>query len=347
MSPPSVYSSHDYIDVVDPTSGGSASGSDSDHEDPQTIANLSLKFRHKHKNRGKSKKHREGKAARGRNKGRAEQPSRRREEVVGAAGKPRMPSPSREAGQYENAPELNRLQRLKNRISSALGMSNDYSNAEEINKLKKHGGRASAKISAYQVKNIIHMFEKSDGGDDGGPRGRTQTMPSNLPSSPPTKTNADGSTGVGSATSNGVVLRVHNNLAATRSDPVGAGRGGRGTRTLPVIPSGAAAPGQKPLNLRVPRPSSTHSMDEDGYMKPVINQSNHASYIDLIPDPKVPNNTNNNAAGSQSGPSSHASYMDVIPDPKVHKDTHNAPGSKSGSEDDGLYEPTTLPGSRC
>ena len=158
-APCGLYATHDYIEVVDPISG-----SDSDHEDPQTIAKLSLKYRDT--NSGKSGKRR--------GRGRPEQPGRRGNHgsAAGTSGKkPRMPSPSREAGEYENAQEINRLQRLKNRISRTFGMSNDYTNAEEIDKLRKRGGRASAKISAYQVKNIIHMFEKpnknTDNANDG------------------------------------------------------------------------------------------------------------------------------------------------------------------------------------
>ena len=310
LAPPcGLYATHDYIDVVDP-----ASGSDSDHEDPQTIANLSLKYRDP--KRCKSEKHRRG----GEGRGRPEQPGRRRNYSEGTSGrKPRMPSPSRDAEEYENAPEINRLQRLKNRISGTFGMSNDYTNAEEIDKLKKRGGRASAKISAYQVKNIIHMFEKPDATDNtnagvgtGAARGKTRTLPASLPSSP-TKPNA--------TTSNGVVLRVHNNLAPSKSDPAG-----RGVRTLPggkphTLPGLATS---KSLKSQVPRPLSTHSMDSDGYMRPVIDPSSHASYIDLIPDPNVTNNTNNNSGGSES-----------------------SSGSRS-EEEEAIYEPTTpIPNSRC
>ena len=183
LEPPcGLYSTHDYIDVVDP-----GSGSDSDHEDAQTIAKLSLKYRGT--NSGKSGKHKRS----GDGRGRPEQPGRRgrNHSSSGVSGrKPRMPSPSREAGEYENAQDINRLQRLKNRISRTLGMSNDYTNAEEIDKLRKRGGRASAKISAYQVKNIIHMFEKPDkntdngnsgvtaGAGTGAARGKTRTLPS-------------------------------------------------------------------------------------------------------------------------------------------------------------------------
>ena len=313
LAPPcGLYATHDYIEVVDPVSG-----SDSDHEDPQTIAKLSLKY-HK-SNSGKSG----GKHGRSR----PEQPGRRGNHGSAAGGsgkKPRMPSPSREAGEYENAQEINRLQRLKNRISRTFGMSNDYTNAEEIDKLRKRGGRASAKISAYQVKNIIHMFEKpnknTDNANDGvtpgvgtgAARGKTRTLPASMPSSP-TKPNA--------TASNGVVLRVHNNLAPSKSDPAG-----EGARTLPVG-KGHALPGLtagKSLNSRAPRPLSTHSMDSDGYMRPVIDPSSHASYIDLIPDPNVLNNQNNNSTGS--GGSS---------------------GSRSQEEED-IYETTTpLPNNRC
>ena len=236
-----------------------------------------------------------------------------------------MPSPSREVGEYENAQEINRLQRLKNRISRTLGMSNDYTNAEEIDKLRKRGGRASAKISAYQVKNIIHMFEKPDKNTDnanssvtagvgtGAARGKTRTLPASLPSFP-TKPSA--------TASNGVVLRVHNNLAPSKSDPAGGGArtllGGK-AHDLPGLTAG------KSLNSRAPRPLSTHSMDSDGYMRPVIDPSSHASYIDLIPDPNVLNNANNNSTGS--GDSS---------------------GSRSQEEDEAIYEPTIpLPNNRC
>ena len=322
LAPPcGLYATHDYIDVVDP-----GSGSDSDHEDPQTIAKLSLKYRDT--NSGKSRKPGRG----GAGKDRPEQPGRRgrNHSSEGASGrKPRMPSPSREAGEYENAQEINRLQSLKNRISRTFGMSNDYTNAEEIDKLRKRGGRASAKISAYQVKNIIHMFEKPDkntdnanssvtaGGGTVTARGKTRTLPASLPSSP-TKPNA--------TASNGVVLRVHNNLAPSKSDPAGGGArtllGGK-AHALPGLTAGLTA--GKSLNSRAPRPLSTHSMDSDGYMRPVIDPSSHASYIDLIPDPSTLNNANNNSAGS--GGSS---------------------GSRSEEEDEAIYEPTTpLPNNRC
>ena len=308
-----LYATHDYIDVVDP-----GSGSDSDHEDQQTIANLSLKYRGT--NRYKSEKHRRGRDG----KGRQDQPGRRRNYSEGNSGrKPRMPSPSRDAEEYENAPEINRLQRLKNRISKTFGMNNDYTNAEEINKLKKRGGRASAKISAYQVKNIIHMFEKPDATDNancgvtagvgtGAARGKTRTLPNSLPPCP-TKPNV--------TASNSVVLRVHNNLTPSKSDPAWGG--------VLTLPGGKAhaLPGltaSKSLKSQAPRPLSTHSMDSDGYMRPVIDPSSHASYIDLIPDPNVTNNINNNSTGSES-----------------------SSGSRP-EEEEAIYEPTApIPNSRC
>ena len=261
------------------------SASDSDHEDPQTIAKLSLKYRDKTTTKTKH----QGTSREGERRARSEQPPTRRDQAVGAAGKPRMPSPSRDAGTYENATEYNRLSRT-------FGISNDYTNAEEINKLKKRGGRASAKISAYQVKNIIHLFEKNDSKTAGK---KSSTLPANLPNNNPAELAATATSGTNA--SNGVVLRVRNNLTASKPHPVGAvGR----------VPAGGVSilPG-KMLNVNQ-RPQSTHSMDSDGYMKPVIDPSSRTTYIDLIPDTKIPDsNTNNNASGS--GPSEDEPIYDL------------------------------------
>ncbi len=118
-----------YIDVLDSDSERSDT-----HENPQTIMQLSQKYRGRAKDRKKGKR------------------------------KPRMPSPPREQV-YENQESINRLKKWKNRISRSLGLSHDYSNSSEIEKIKR-GGRASAKISAYKVKNIINQFEKNTNNQD-------------------------------------------------------------------------------------------------------------------------------------------------------------------------------------
>ena len=264
-----------------------ASASDSDHEDPQTIANLSLKYRDK-----KSKKKQRGAAGPGGRRARVDQPPRR-DQAVGGAGKTRMPSPSRDTQTYENATEANRLTRFKNRLSRTFGISNDYTNSEEIDKLKKRGGRASAKISAYQVRNIVHMFEKSDFKTA---LKKASTLPANLPSKNPAELAAAATP---AKASNGVVLQVHNNLAPSKSHPANVA----GVRALPGM-GGAVGDGVrtlpgKLLNVEQQRRGSTHSMDSDGYMKPVLDPSSHASYIDLIPDPNITNNSNNNASESR------------------------------------------------
>lgn len=257
--------SNDYIDVL------ADSESDSDKEDPQTIQKLSLTHKTSIERQNSLQ---------------------RPYDVLGTTGKPRMPSPppDRKGGEQGGS---SGLKKLRDRLSRTFGASNEYTNASEIEKLQKQG-RASAKISAYQVKNIVGLFEQNERktGSLGQQNGLVPKQRVSKQVSDPIPRH------------NGVVLRVHN-LARARGT-----NQGKLTNQLNLQNSA--------LVTAIPRPQSTHSVDSEGYMRPVLYPSSHASYIDLIPETK---NMESNM---------------------LNGDNYNSPGN--GTTD--LYA-RTLPGTKC